>query len=221
MLLEVIAKNIEDIIEINKSKANRIEYCVDLNVGGLTPKIEDIKKAVLISEIPIMIMLRQHYDTFEISSSQLNNLILILKELRKIGVYGVVFGAIKNNSIDKEAIKQIKENSGNMEITFHKAFDYVKNYVDTAEYLSTLNINTILTSGGQGDPYKNKEVLKSILNSKITILVGGGVNINNIAQLKEIGIENFHIGTGARNNSSWDGKINISLINKYVEIINS
>ena len=221
MLLEVIAKDIYDIQKINESKANRIEYCINLENGGLTPKIEDVKKAISISKLPIMIMLRQHYDTFEITKTQLNELIPILKEFSKIGVYGVVFGAIKDGFIDKEAIKTIKENSGNMKITFHKAFDNVKDHKSQAEYLNNLKIETILTSGGEGDPYSNKDVLKEILKTDITILVGGGVNLNNILKLKELGVKNFHVGSRVREDHSWDKSINISKINKFVEIINS
>lgn len=38
MKLEVIAKNLKDVITINRSGADRIEFCRDLTVGGLTPK---------------------------------------------------------------------------------------------------------------------------------------------------------------------------------------
>ena len=214
-MIEIIAKNIDDVIAINKSNADRIEFCVELNHGGLTPKINDIKKSINVSSLPIMIMLRKHYDTFQITKQQLSNLIKILKKINKLKIQGIVFGAILANKIDKFALKKIMENLNGIEITFHKAFDYVDNFKNEAMYLKKMNVTRVLTSGGKGNPIKNKENLFIIKNTGIEVLVGGGVDEDNIDQLIQLGFTNIHLGTSVRKNKCWNSEINIKKINKF------
>jgi copper homeostasis protein len=201
-MLEIIAKNIDDVIQINKSKANRIEFCINLENGGLTPKIDDIVEAAKISKLPIMVMLREHYDNFEITNQQLSLLMEKLKKINKINIKGIVFGALDNKKVNKKALVLIKSNVQTLEITFHKAFDYVDNFYEEAKYLKSQQINRVLTSGGIGDPLKNIDNLLQIKKSKIEVLVGGGVNIKNINQLVCYGFKNFHLGTAVRQNKN-------------------
>ncbi len=214
-MLEIIAKNIDDVIAINKSDADRIEFCIELEHGGLTPEIDDIKKAIEVSTLPIMVMLREHYDNFQITKQQLNSLINILKQINKLKIQGIVFGAILANKIDQFALKKIMENLNGLQITFHKAFDYVEDFKNEAIYLKQMKVTRILTAGGEGNPIKNKDNLLLIKNTGIETLVGGGVNASNIDELIQLGFTNIHLGTAVRKNKSWNGEIDIKKINEF------
>ncbi len=215
--LEVIAQSLEDVKAINKSKANRIELCSNLSVGGYTPNINLIKEATEISKLPIMVIVRNHFDTFEISDEQLNQIVSQIKEINKTKAHGIVFGATLNNKVNKEALKVIKNTLINKEITFHKAFDYIDEKEQEATYLKEEGITRILTSGKEGNPINYIDELNQTKVSGIEVLVGGGVSLDNKDILIESGFSNLHIGRAARVDNSWDKPIDIEAINKFVD----
>ena len=215
LTLEVIAQSIEDVKIINKSKANRIELCSSLEVGGYTPNIELIKEATEISKIPVMVIVRNHSDTFEINSEQLDEIIFQIKEINKTKAHGIVFGAILNNKVNKEALETIINTVENKEITFHKAFDYVEEKESESLYLYNKKINRILTSGKEGNPINHLEALNQTSKSGIEVLVGGGVTLDNKDILIRNGFKNIHIGRAARKNNSWNCDIDIEKINQF------
>ncbi|NQZ29309.1 MAG: copper homeostasis protein CutC [Mycoplasmatales bacterium] len=215
LTLEVIAQNIDDVKAINKSKANRIELCSNLEVGGYTPDIELIKEASEISKIPIMVIVRNHSNTFEINEEQLDEIIKQVKEINKTNVHGIVFGAILNKKVNKKALEAIIKNVKNKEITFHKAFDYIEEKESEALYLYEQGVNKILTSGKEGNPINFLNKLKQTSKSGIEVLIGGGVTINNKDILIKNGFKNIHIGRAARKNNSWNCDIDIEKINAF------
>ncbi|CAM9133455.1 copper homeostasis protein CutC [Mycoplasma todarodis] len=215
LTLEVIAQSVEDVKAINKSKANRIELCSNLEVGGYTPNIELIKEATEISKIPVMVIVRNHSDNFEINDEQLNQIIKQIKEINKTKAHGIVFGAILNNKVNKKALETIINTVENKEITFHKAFDYVDDKESESSYLHEQGVNRILTSGRKGNPINFLKELKETNESGIEVLIGGGVTIDNKDTLIKNGFKNIHIGRAARKNNSWDCDIDIEKINEF------
>ncbi len=215
--LEVIAQSIDDVIAINKTKASRIELCANLEVGGYTPNIDLITEVTNISRIPVMVIVRNHSDTFEITNKQLDVIIEQIKEINKTKAHGVVFGAILNNKINKNALMAIKNVlNSDKEITFHKAFDQIKNKEVEATTLKEMGVNRILTSGKEGNPLNFLDELKQTSRSGIEVLVGGGVCLENKEQLIENGFTNLHIGRSARVDNSWNEPISIEKINQFL-----
>jgi len=69
-----------------------------------------------------------------------------------------------------------------MNLTFHKAFDYLKNPLQDLKTLIDLGFNTILTSGRaktakEGINFIN--TLRNVANGNISIMPGGGINTEN------------------------------------------
>jgi len=68
MKLEVIATSIADVKAISQSQADRIEYCHTMVDGGLTPKIKEVKQALLLPDHqPINVMIRPNAKSFAYS----------------------------------------------------------------------------------------------------------------------------------------------------------
>ncbi|TCG11553.1 copper homeostasis protein CutC [Mycoplasma todarodis] len=215
--LEVIAQSIEDVIAINKSKAHRIELCANLEVGGYTPNLELIKEATSISNIPVMVIVRNHSDTFEITKEQLDLIIKQVKEINKTKAHGIVFGATLNNEVNRQALELIKSALNDKEITFHKAFDEINNKEQESRYLKEQGVSRILTSGREGNPEEFIEELLQTQSSGIEVLIGGGVTLKNKDLLVKNGFTNIHIGRAARQNNSWDHSIDINKINEFLK----
>jgi copper homeostasis protein len=198
--LEVIASSIEDIKIINKSQADRIELCIDLDKGGYTPDLATVKQAISISIKPIMVMLR-YQEEFVLSDMCFQKIINNLKIIKTFNPHGFVFGSInKDASLNKKQIKIIKKLCDGFEVTFHKAIDFSLEYRDNILFLEQLGIKNVLTQGGINPVLDNLNTLFLIKNklSTLNILIGGGVDKSNINILCEKGFNNIHIGTAAR-----------------------
>ncbi|AUM62883.1 copper homeostasis protein CutC [Spiroplasma monobiae] len=218
MLLEVIAKDVRDIEIINNSKANRIEFCKELTVGGLTPEKEDIIRACEISKLPLNIMVRNTYKDFFYNKKEKNEMLEQVEFISKTKANGIVIGSLnKDLTIDVEFLKEVIKIKKNLEITFHKAFDEVEDFELSYKVLNELGITNVLTSGGK-DILKGKEVIKNLvsLNLNTKILIGGGVNQENFLELNQIS-KDIHVGTCVRDNSSWDEPVNSEKIDKLLE----
>ncbi|AKX33875.1 copper homeostasis protein [Spiroplasma litorale] len=218
MYLEVIAKDLEDVKDINNTSANRIELCKDLLVGGLTPDFDLIKQATELSKLPINVIVRRTHENFVYSKQEKKQILEDISFIKQTKANGIVFGALtKKNKIDIKFLKKVIKAKGNKEITFHKAFDEVNNFVKSYKILNKLNVTSVLTSGGL-DLANGIDILNKLkkLDLKTIILVGGGVTKDNFSSIKKI--SGFvHIGRLARKNNSWEQPINKETINNLIK----
>lgn len=221
MKLEVIAKNLNDIIKINQTNADRIEFCRNLEVGGLTPNKIVIWLATKISKKPINVMLRPSDRSFNYNDYEYNQMIKMAKFINKINVNGVVFGILnENNEVDIERMTEIVKLLTKKEKTFHKAFDEVTNLKKSLLDLEKIGMSHVLTAGGKKPIHENLDQLKELKQmEKLSIIAGGGVDWNNINEVSNVTNE-IHVGTLARKNKSWNKPIDIEMVNQIKSKIN-
>lgn len=99
-----------------------------------------------------------------------------------------------------ENMKRFIDKAQNIPITFHRAFDVCKNPIKAFHQLQELKVRNILTSGQAQDCLKGKKLLKELVDlsnknneNKTEILVGAGLNIENIEEIADFtGAVNFH-----------------------------
>ncbi|ATZ21887.1 copper homeostasis protein CutC [Mesoplasma tabanidae] len=219
MKLEIIAKNLEDILLINKSNADRIEFCTNLEVGGLTPTHKEIKEAGEISKLPVNVIVRPTARDFYYTETEFQKILEDLQFIKGTKVSGIVIGIITpEGEINVDRMKKIMELKGNKNVTFHKAFDQLNDFEKGIDVLYSLGINTVLTSCGEIIEL-NTEKLKKIKDlKKVKILAGGGVNENNILKIAPASDE-IHIGTAVRVDGTWNSEIDIQKINQFKKIV--
>lgn len=219
MKLEVIAKNLRDVIRINKTDADRIEFCSNLVVGGLTPRRWVIWLAAKISKIPINVMLRPNSESFNYSDKDFAKMLKDAAFLEKTKVNGVVFGVLnQKNEIDIARMKQIIAKIPSKQKVFHKAFDQVNDFDKSLKELKELNVDAVLTAAGQ-NINENLALLKQLTETnQITIIGGGGVTFNNATMIAEV-VNDLHVGTAARKNNSWKGAIDLVKVNRLKHLV--
>lgn len=222
--LEVIILNEVDAINAQAVGATRLELVSAMEVGGLSPTLETVQKVIDNVSIPVNVMVRFN-SSFKIDEHQLNLKINYINELKKIGVNGIVFGSLTaDDKVDIEQLKKIKQAAGNLQITYHRAIDTIPAFEQQVAILNASNLITnILTSGGIENPIeKNIEQLKlvSTQNSKIQILLGGGITKNNLQTLvNNLPTADIHIGSFAYNNNDFTQGINSENIRYAKQII--
>lgn len=203
-MLEIIAVTLEEVILIEKLGATQIELISGFAEGGLTPSYGIIEKALKGVNIPINVMLRPHSRSFTYSTYDLDVMQVDAMIMNNLGVKNIVVGVLDENGLpDLKALDYILKGT-DLTITFHRAFDSSSDLLKSLEILKGYDrVKTILTSGGEGKAPDNLNMLKRIIENRghINILVGSGVNIENMEDInKQLNNENYHIGTAVRNN---------------------
>ncbi len=186
-ILEVCVGSVESAIAAKQGGANRLELCSNLIIGGTTP---DINLFNLIKEnvdIDINVLIRPRFGDFLYSDYEFEIMKRDIEMFKKAGANGVVIGILKNDgSLNIPQMKTLIDIADGMDVTFHRAFDVCNNPMKALEEAKSLGINTILTSGQQNNCILGKELIKQLVEkseNKIDILVGSGVNSNNISEI--------------------------------------
>ena len=121
---------------------------------------------------------------------------LDIKRSVEAGVDGIVIGVLnKDNTVNKEAVLKMIEAAGNTDVTFNRAFDVVDDQFIALEQLVQLGIKRILTSGGAPITIDGINIIKELVNladGKIEIMAGGGVKVEDIPLLVDIGVDAIH-----------------------------
>ncbi|AVP49759.1 copper homeostasis protein CutC [Williamsoniiplasma luminosum] len=221
MTLEVIATNIEDIKQINKSQADRIEFCFELERGGLTPSYETIKQAGEISSTPVNVMLRPHDRGYNYSDEDFNQMLIDAKYIASTKVNGVVCGILTpDKKIDQIRFKQIIDLLPGKQIVCHRAFQEVEDQIQGLKDLKALGVEMVLTSG-RDKINESLDLLKTLKEANlVTIQAGGGVGFDNIQAIKQV-VDAVHVGTAVRETKSWLAPISIEKINQMQDILSN
>ncbi|MDO5614584.1 MAG: copper homeostasis protein CutC [Cruoricaptor ignavus] len=196
-MLEIACFEITSAETALRSVADRIEFCAEQQLGGITPNIDEFRYLKSAYHKPIYIMIRPKGGSFLYSNEEFEEMKHDILEFKKSGADGFVFGILTSgNRVDIEKNKTLVELADDIPCTFHRAFDRTPNLDIAMEEIIEIGFKNVLTSGGETKATKGKEQLKSLIekySSKINILIGGGVRSENIAELKDFtGGQFFH-----------------------------
>lgn len=224
-MLEIIGMTVEDAKMIEYCGADRIELVSALTEGGVTPSFGLIEAVVNSVDIPVNVMIRHHSNSFVYSNEDIKIMIKDIEIVKNIGANGIVLGLLdKSNNIDENNLKLLLRESGNLDVTFHKAIDET-NCMKSIDILNNHSqITNILTSGGKGNIFDNVDMIKGMIKktNNINILLGGGLNFNNINEIREqTNAKDYHFGTAVRVDKNPFGKIDEVKLKELVKIIKS
>ncbi len=196
MKLEVCANSIESALNAQNGGADRIELCVELSVGGLTPSYGMIKMAKELLDIPVYVLIRPRAGDFNYSLVELEVMkedILFCADQR---VDGVVIGALTDkNEVNEQMTNELLNAADYMDVTFHRAFDQTANQFEALDTLKELGIQRILTSGGKGNAIDNLDQLEALIDDAaedLIIMPGGGIRPENIKNILDSGCHEVH-----------------------------
>lgn len=196
MILEICANSFESALAAQQAGAHRIELCTELSVGGLTPSFGLLEKVLLELTIPVHVLIRPRNGNFTYSEAEIDIMLRDIETCKELGCDGIVSGALTSAfEIDLEITKLLKQTSGTMEFTFHRAFDWVNNPEEVLKQLIDLNITRLLSSGQKPSAIEGIELLKKLqknANGAIQIMPGSGINASNCLAFKEAGFEMIH-----------------------------
>lgn len=181
--LEVCVDSIESAKIAAREGANRIELCMGLALGGLTPSQGLISAAINQLDIPVFVLIRPRAGNFTYSKDEIRLMCEDIKIAKELGAQGIVCGCLTQElTVDTKALQQLLEATGTLPFTFHRAFDWITAQTEALELLQTLGVRRILSSGGAPTAEAGLSRLNELKaqSTTVSMLPGGGINPENI-----------------------------------------
>ena len=193
-VLEVAANSLDSALAAQAGGAGRIELCTALELGGLTPSHGEIALVREQVRLPLYVLIRPRAGDFLYSDGERATMRRDIEACAALGCDGVVLGALDaDGDVDMEACSELVMAAGRMGVTFHRAFDLVREPMRALEDIVALGAERVLTSGGKPSALDGVPQIKACIEragSRLTVMPGAGITPDNIARLAAL--------TGAR-----------------------
>lgn len=197
MQFEICATNLQSALAAQEAGAHRIELCAALETGGLTPSRGLIQAVVDALEIPVHVLIRPREGDFCYSEPELEIMLHDIRICKEIGTAGVVVGVLlENGELDLPKMQAMKTTAQSMDITCHRAFDFMPDPLEALEQLIDSGFGRVLTSGQAASAMEGRVLLRELVaqaQARIAVMPGGGISPVNIRALSEFtGATHFH-----------------------------
>ncbi len=188
-ILEIACFDIASAIKAAAAGADRIELCDNAAEGGTTPSYGTLKNAKESILIPVFPIIRPRGGDFLYSEEEYKTMLYDVQLCNDLGFEGVVLGLLNDRGmVDITRTAQLVKAAGNMQVTFHRAFDRTINPYHALEAAIYCGCKRILTSGQVPNAYDGKALIKELIEqaeNRIIIMPGSGVRSHNIAELAD------------------------------------
>jgi copper homeostasis protein len=185
VILEIAAFSIEAALNALAAGADRIEFCENPMEGGTTPSYGSLLLLSQITKQPIFPIIRPRGGDFLYTDREFQVMQNDLMACKQLGFKGAVIGLLNaDGTIDSKRTAALVQAAGNMELSFHRAFDRCKDPFVALEQLIDLGCKRILTSGQVPNVVNAIPMIQTLVekaNDRIVILPGSGVRADNIA----------------------------------------
>ncbi len=196
MILEICACDIESVYAAARGGADRVELCCALSEGGLTPSAGMIEEAMTVPGIKVNVLIRPRSGDFVYTEDEQNVMIRNIQFCRKLGVNGIVFGALTpDGEIDMEVCRRIIKEAEGMHLTFHRAFDMCRDPRKAVRDIRELGFDRILTSGQAVSAMAGTGLIRDLQNEfpDMIFIAAGGVIPSNVTEIiAETGVREVH-----------------------------
>jgi copper homeostasis protein len=196
-LLEVAANSVASALAAQAGGAGRVELCSALELGGLTPSHATIAMARERLRIPLYVLIRPRAGDFLYDDEECEAMRRDVETCVALGCDGVVLGVLDaDGDVDMERCYGLLAAAGHLGITFHRAFDLVRDPRRALDDAIALGCERVLTSGGQASALEGAPLIREMIaqaGERIAIMPGAGVTAANLATLAAAtGAREFH-----------------------------
>jgi copper homeostasis protein len=199
MKVEVVACSVDDCQRAEQAGADRVELCVALELGGLTPTAGLFAQAQQAVKIPVVPMIRPRPGGFHYSVEEVKLMGLDLHSLVSEGAEAVVVGALTaEGELELDRLKAWRDRFPETDFIMHRAFDTVGNPAKALEALIRLGFVRVLTSGQKLTAFEGASALRDLVQlakDRITVVAAGSIRAENVVDLGSVsGVSEVHLG---------------------------
>ncbi|GAB3785165.1 copper homeostasis protein CutC [Dyella agri] len=186
-MLEVAANSVASAVAAQAGGAGRVELCAALELGGLTPSQAVIAMVRERLRIPLYVLIRPRAGDFLYDDDECEAMRRDIETCVGLGCDGVVLGVLDaDGEVDMERCYGLIAAAGHLGITFHRAFDLVRDPRRALDDVIALGCERVLTSGGQASALAGAALIREMIgqaNGRIAIMPGAGVTADNLTAL--------------------------------------
>ncbi|WP_277051027.1 copper homeostasis protein CutC [Ruania albidiflava] len=205
---------VQDVAGVRIAQAvgvDRLELCTALSLGGLTPSVALVERAVA-SGVPVHVLVRPRAGGFDYDSNERALIVADARAAMAAGAAGVVVGGtvagtapgdarhgVGGWAVDEALLRAVLDVTD--EVTFHRAFDALADPERALEQLAELGVRRVLTTGGGQRATDCLEVLarmQQLAGDGLEIMAGGGIGPENVTQVAATGVAAVHASAKRR-----------------------
>jgi copper homeostasis protein len=192
VVTEVCVDSVAGAQAATRGGGDRIELCAALELGGITPSAGMLEAVVDL--LPTHVLIRCRGGDFIYDRSEVRVMAKDVELAIDRGATSVVVGALTDDGdVDLPAMNRLLGAAGDVPVTFHRAFDSVRDPLAALDDILELGVSRLLTSGGAPTAMGGAALIAELVRrsgTELTVLPGGGVTPYNAADLL--------VATGAR-----------------------
>jgi copper homeostasis protein len=202
-LVEAAVDTLDAAVEAVRAGADRLELCDRLDLGGLTPN-EALVGAVLARVgVPVMVMIRSRPGDFAYSAGEVATMEDEIRRMQAAGATGFVLGAITGGDrLDDAGLGRLMRAAGGTPVTFHRAFDRLREPEPAMVTLGELGVRRVLTSGRAARAWDGRDAIRRLVERAppgLGVLAGGGIRGDHVAELvRQTGVREVHLAASRR-----------------------
>lgn len=176
--------------------AGRIELCGPGD-GGSTPSLGLLARCRDELHVPVHVMIRPHVNGFVYSDDDVEVMGNDIIAARARGASGVVVGPLhEDDTVQQEQLATFIALARPLKVIFHRAFDRTPDVHAALDILLALGVDGVLTAGGAATARQGAATLRTLVvraGTRLTILAGGGVRENTVADIvQRAGVREVH-----------------------------
>lgn len=202
MKIEACINRLDDVILIQNLPIDRIELCIELGNGGITPSLAMIEKAIAISQIPIHVLVRPRSGDFVFSPQDYELMLKTCQAIQDLGAAGIVTGGLTpKGTLPLAVLEKFRTALPNCALYFHRAFDELHHPEIGISQLQELGFDGVLTSGQAPTAEEGFNTLvqwKKQCTSPFVLLPGSGIGPANCLKFQNAGFEWVHLSAKKR-----------------------
>lgn len=192
--VEICTPSRQSAVSAKEGGAQRVELCQNLEVGGLTPSVDDIEYCLRALGLRTHVLVRPRPGDFCYTPTEMAEIERTILLCRKLGAHAVVVGFLTSDGrVDVGLTRRMVQLAAPMEVTFHRAFDEARQApLDALQAVIDAGCHRLLTSGQAPTAPQGAPVIKQMvdytshyspLSSHLKILAGSGITPANVRQL--------------------------------------
>ncbi|WIE72408.1 copper homeostasis protein CutC [Curtobacterium sp. MCJR17_020] len=197
--LEIAVTSPQGAVVARDGGADRVELCVGLELGGLTPS-QALVETTHETGIPAHALVRCRPGGFVHTPDEVELMVREVRTVLRSGAAGVVVGALRpDRTLDEDALRRFvdaaRSVSTTAEITLHRAIDHAVDPVAAAATLAGLGFTRVLTSGAAPTAGAGATTIARMVDAAgpVQVMAGAGVTPADVPALVATGAAAVHL----------------------------
>lgn len=174
----------------------RVELCASPWEGGTTPSAGTIRAVRRIGGLQLSVMVRPRGGDFLYTEREFGQMVEDVRFARECGADCVAVGLLTpDGRVDERRTAILVAEAGGMGVTFHRAFDMVRDKGEALETLVRTGCRRVLTSGGRNTAPEGLAEIRALVSQaagRIAVMAGSGVRPDNVRAIAAAGVDAVH-----------------------------